>query len=367
MALVVRRTASGKRISLSELWLDKFTEADLHDCLDNWFKAYDGRRRNLQTWLDALTQGTHRLWPSIVGPVIDYLYDHGAEHAVWIPTGKWVYLPLHAVWKGTEKRPHYAMDDIVFSYAPSAQTLQFARRFAETSGDRRLLAVADPQPVTQGDSLWHAAQEVQSVLAYFDDRVCYSRYQATQANILKSLPEATVAHFACHGLVDWSNPGQSGLLLANDELLTVDELSKLHLKSARLATLSACGTGIVGARLPSEVVSLPTAFLRAGFAGVIASLWSVVGISTALLMAEFYRQWLDEKKAPNKALRDSQVWLRKATAGQLNLEKIYLELYKTSGKRNKRAARTALYYRRHPEEIPFIHPYYWAAFTLVGV
>ena len=60
---------------------------------------------------------------------------------------------------------------------------------------------------------------------------------------------------------------------------------------ARLATLSACETGIVGTDLPDEVVMLPSALLEAGYAGVAASLWSVADFSTAMLMVRFYQCW----------------------------------------------------------------------------
>ena len=61
-------------------------------------------------------------------------------------------------------------------------------------------------------------------------------------------------------------------------------LQELGPASGRLATLSACETGIVGADLPDEAASLPSALLQAGFCGVAASLWSVADISTAMLM-----------------------------------------------------------------------------------
>ena len=64
-------------------------------------------------------------------------------------------------------------------------------------------------------------------------------------------------------------------MMANNEMLTIKDLFELHLPGARLATLSACETGVPGTRLPDEVVSLPSAFIRAGFAGAIGSLWTV--------------------------------------------------------------------------------------------
>ena len=86
--------------------------------------------------------------------------------------------------------------------------------------------------------------------------------------------------------------------MANDEVLTIKDLFELHLSKAWLATISACETGIPGTRLPDEVVSLPSAFIRAGFAGAIGSLWTVSDKSTAMLMTRFYQLWRTEGKPP---------------------------------------------------------------------
>ena len=91
--------------------------------------------------------------------------------------------------------------------------------------------------------------------------------------------------------------------MAHDEMLTVADLLDKRLPGARLATLSACETGVVGTNLPDEVVALPTAFTQAGFAGVVASLWSVADVSTAMLMERFYRLWREEGRTPAQALR----------------------------------------------------------------
>ena len=96
-------------------------------------------------------------------------------------------------------------------------------------------------------------------------------------------------------------------------MLTVGDLLDRRLAGARLATLSACETGMIGTELPDEVVALPTALAQAGFAGVAASLWSVADVSTAMLMERFYRLWREEGLAPALALQEAQRWLRDTT------------------------------------------------------
>ncbi len=117
--------------------------------------------------------------------------------------------------------------------------------------------------------------------------------------------------------------------MARGEILTIKDLFELHLAGARLATLSACETGVPGTRVPDEVVSLPSAFIRAGFAGAIGSLWTVSDKSTAMLMTRFYQLWRAEGKQPVQALARAQKELR--------------------------------------EDTRFWHPFYWAAFYMTGV
>jgi CHAT domain-containing protein len=58
---------------------------------------------------------------------------------------------------------------------------------------------------------------------------------------------------------------------------------------------------------------LPNAVLQAGFGGVVASLWSVADISSAMLMEHFYRCWREDKLPPAHPLGAAQRWLRATT------------------------------------------------------
>jgi len=183
-----------------------------------------------------------------------------------------------------------------------------------------------------------------------------------------------VAHFSCHGSNDWQQPLQTGLYMANDEPLTVRDLLELRLPGARLATLSACETGLAGTNLPDEVVMLPSALLQAGFAGVAASLWSVADVSTAMLMARFYDLWREEGVEPVQALRQAQQWVRDTT----NREKAdyfdtYVPKWQPTGATKMAAGVAADFFNQMelhddgPDAHTFAHPFWWAAFTFTGV
>src|SRR5439155_26270117 len=121
--------------------------------------------------------------------------------------------------------------------------------------------------------------------------------------------------------------------------------------------------------LPDEVVALPSGFQRAGFAGVIASLWSVADLSTAMLMEQFYRLWRRESKTPAVALCEAQQWLRDTT----NREKadyFRRDIPDVAGVRMPATVAADFFntaMTRRPDARDFDHPFYWAAFYLMGV
>jgi CHAT domain-containing protein len=139
--------------------------------------------------------------------------------------------------------------------------------------------------------------------------------RATEANVKSSpaLRSARWVHFATHGFLDERRPERSGLVLAGadgsgeDGVLRVDEIFNLEL-SADLAVLSACDTGL-GKRLSGEgLVGLTRAFLYAGAAAVVVSLWQVEDRSTAELMVQL-KENLDRGDDHAEALRQAKLGL----------------------------------------------------------
>jgi CHAT domain-containing protein/tetratricopeptide (TPR) repeat protein len=143
-------------------------------------------------------------------------------------------------------------------------------------------------------------------------------------------------HLATHGLINSRHPELSGLVLSlfdeggaeQDGFLSTLDVFNLKLP-ADLVVLSACRTGL-GKEVRGEgLVGLARAFLYAGAARVVASLWKVDDAATADLMERFYEGMLGpEHLTPAAALRRAQITM----------------------KRQRR----------------WEHPSYWAAFTLMG-
>jgi tetratricopeptide (TPR) repeat protein len=370
--------------SVSPLWLPDLTESALRsqliginvDSSDvSYLGAYSNWRQNQhdeqfrEVWFNALDNVTRWLWQVLMGSLVEVLGT--VERAVLIPVGVLGLLPLHAAWTEDAMMPtgrRYAIDRMTLTYAPNARALNAARAIASQVVSESLLAIVDPQPVS-ADPLHNAEYEVAVATSMFSQHHTLKHTEATRSAVLAELPDYSVLHCSCHGYADLVEPLTSGLAMSNDEVLSLRDLLNLRLTGARLAILSACETGIPGTTLPDEVISLPTGLLQAGFAGVAASLWSVEDISTTILMFRFYDLWCSEKLEPSEALRQAQQWHRDTINGEKVAYFKALLLNQSEHDLDK-AVVDRLYKSMvlsNPVEHDFAHPFYWTAFSYVGI
>jgi CHAT domain-containing protein len=177
---------------------------------------------------------------------------------------------------------------------------------------------------------------------------------ATGENVLSLLPSArsggaTLLHLGCHAQAT-PRPVDSYLLLAGDEPLSMTGI----LRQARsrpadvpggLVVLAACGSDLTS-RHHDEALTLATAFLAAGAAGVIGTRWPVHDFPTSVLMIMFHHYLNSGYDDPVVALRAAQLWMldpRRRVPGHLPADMI-----------------TRL------EKTPVHEPDSWAAFTYQG-
>jgi CHAT domain-containing protein len=122
-------------------------------------------------------------------------------------------------------------------------------------------------------------------------------------------------HFATHAVVDNQHPELSGIVLSmvdktgrpQNGFLSANEIFDLKLP-AELIVLSGCRTGL-GKEFKGEgLVGLTRAFMYAGAARIVVSLWDVDDKPTSELMVRFYRYMLGTAKLrPAAALRAAQL------------------------------------------------------------
>lgn len=210
-----------------------------------------------------------------------------------------------------EPTPHYWIQDVTISVAPSLGILTLADK-RKTQRNPSLLEIGDPVSASVDFSpLPNAGEEMQQVRNHFvaDQTTVVSRAEAVPAAYQSSLPRRfSNLHIAAHAETNERSPLDSAIILSpapDGFRLYAREIMELPL-TADLVTLSACRSA--GARTLSGEgpVGFAWAFFRAGAANVVASLWEVDDRSTAELMNLFYSE-IDSGNSYSQALRQAKL------------------------------------------------------------
>jgi len=153
--------------------------------------------------------------------------------------------------------------------------------------DKQLFAALPDLPASEREAREVAGQYVEPTVAVHE--------KATRAWLLEQLPGADLLHFAGHAQISPSAASRSHLVLAKagesvtDNALFATEIRELTLSRMTLAVLSSCGTTTQMSRRATASQSLARAFLDAGVAAVVSSLWEADDVATTTLMVAFHR------------------------------------------------------------------------------
>lgn len=178
----------------------------------------------------------------------------------------------------------------------------------------------------------------------------------TLNNLLSQRQQYKIVHLATHADFQPGDASNSYIQLWGDSELKMNQLRQIGWylpPQVELLTLSACRTAV--GDLDAELGFAGLA-VQAGVKSALASLWYVSDGGTLALMSEFYRQ-LNQPDVTIKAeaLRRAQIAMLQ---GQVRLEKGELRGSEFHGSIPL------------PSQLPgnqnFSHPYYWAAFTMIG-
>jgi hypothetical protein len=230
--------------------------------------------------------------------------------AVWAPIA-----PLLRVCPSLVLLPHQRLHPLPFAalhdgagWLVERHALQFAPSAAVWLALQRRppQAAAGPALVMAvgGDALPGVRQEAAVVAAAWAGPVeLLLENAATLAAWRRHAPHARLLHLAGHAQFRADNPAFSHLALA-DGPLAMFEVAGVRLQ-AELATLSACDTGIGQRVHGDEGLGLVRAFLVAGAANVMATLWPIADAAAAQLAGDFHAAWR-RGLTPVEALQQAQ-------------------------------------------------------------
>lgn len=169
----------------------------------------------------------------------------------------------------------------------------------------------------------------------------------------KQSRSAGILHLATHAKFNPGKPAQSFIQLW-DRPIQLDQMTSIAWATPplHLLVLSACETAIDSTDAELGFTGLAAA---TGVHSVMGSLWAVSDVGTLALMSEFYIQ-LQQAPTRAEALRRAQIALRNGT--------VRIENNTLITSKNRVPLPPNLEVSESSRS--FQHPFYWAAFTLVG-
>jgi CHAT domain-containing protein len=223
--------------------------------------------------------------------------------------------------------------------------------------------------------------------------------QASEQNLEQlagadKLRQFRLLHLATHGEANDLRPLETALLLARDRLparpedeadvalgrrkpvdgrLTVGTVLENWKLDCDLAVLSACSSGLGRQTQGEGMLGFAQALLQKGARSVMLSRWKVDDSATALLMVRLYENVLGRRaglKAPlgrAAAIQEAKTWLRGLSAHEAGRHLADLMDGLQRGTTGPARPVAKLVKPAVPKGArPFGHPYYWAAFVLIG-
>ncbi len=291
----------------------------------------------------AIRRLLNKLYDLLVAPIASLLPSPSGSLTI-VPYGPLHKLPFHALYNGSR----FLIEDFQINYLPASSFLAHLEppngkygtgptgtssysNSNHANGSSPHKGERTKPPLVLGYSgkghLQRALDEAKAVATLLDGH-CYLEDEATIARLIADAPGSPIIHLATHGLSRLDAPNFSFVRLADGQLNAIDAFS-LNLQSCDLVTLSGCETGLALSGGGDEQLGLGRAFLAAGASSLVMSLWPVEDNATNELMQLFYQRLLSGD-SKTRALREAQCAL----------------LHQTSS--------------------IYTHPYFWAAFRLVG-
>lgn len=263
----------------------------------------------------------HKLYQLLIAPVAALL-PPSAGYLTIVPYGPLHELPFHALYDGSR----FLIEDYQMNYLPASSILLHL-----DAHKPRLAAEGSKPPLilgySNGGQVKSVLDEATSLASMLGGR-CYLEDEATIALLMKEAPGSPLIHLATHGKSNLESPHFSYVRLADGQLNAIDAFH-LELDGCELVTLSGCETGLALSGGGDEQLGLGRAFLAAGASSLVMSLWPVEDDATSELMQHFYQRLL-KGDTKVQALRAAQCSLLKSAKPACT------------------------------------HPYFWAAFRLVG-
>ena len=298
-------------------------ESKVKDLWGQFNPAASNKRRKAQS---------QEFYSWLVEPSINNLKAAKIETLVFILDSGLRNLPVSALYDGQQ----YLVENYALALTPGLQLLP-----SQTESNNIKAVVAGLSQANQGFvALPGVNTEVQEIADSIDSKVLLNEEFTNERlrQTLKATAQTPILHLATHG--QFSSKAEETFILTWNDRIDVNQLEQLlkvreetpKLIPIELLVLSACKTAQGDDK---AVLGLAGIALKSGARSTLGTLWSVSDESTVLLIDRVYEQIASSNHNEAVSSKNKAQILRQAQ----------LELIRSE---------------------QFNHPYYWAAFVLVG-
>ncbi|NEP02129.1 MAG: CHAT domain-containing protein [Symploca sp. SIO2E9] len=275
--------------------------------------------RNQKELLDT----SKKVYNWLIKPVKTKLNKSDIKTLVFVPNSSLKNISMAALHDGEQ----YLVEKYAIAVTPALQILEPQPKLQRPL---KALIAGVSEPVQKFSPLTYVEKEIEQISSIIPSSVLLNQ-EFTSTALRKELNSSyfPIVHLASHGGI--SNSGDI-FILAGDGKMISKEFEELlrsikpeKFDSIELLVLSACNMIDNTNQVPFGLSGLA---LRSGIKSIIGTLRLVNDESTAKLMVQFYQEWTQPNVTKAEALRRAQLALLKSDE--------------------------------------FSHPYYWAAFVLIG-
>jgi CHAT domain-containing protein len=297
----------------------------------------------------AYLDSAQRLYSWMIAPVESQLKSLGIDTLIFSMDAGLRTIPMAALHDGKQ----FLVEKYSLGSIPSVSLTNSRYKALK---DTRVLAMGASK-FQQLDPYPQVPEELKAITQQFGSEKYFLNEEFTLTNLKNQRQQQPIEiiHLATHADFQPGDATNSYIQLWDNQL-KLDQLRQLGWNQPpqiELLVLSACRTAVGDAQVELGFAGLA---VQAGVKSALASLWSVSDGGTLALMSEFYRQ-LNQPDVTIKAeaLRRAQIAMLR---GQLHVESGQL--------RGTGVVGTIPLPPELPENQDFSHPYYWAAFTIIG-
>jgi CHAT domain-containing protein len=274
--------------------------------------------------LKRFQQPAQQVYNWLIRPVEAELANSGVKTLAFVPDGAFRNIPLSALYDGKQ----YLVEKYSVAIAPGLQLVD-PKPLAQQK--LKVLAFGLTEARQGFAALPNVQSEVERIKTEVESKVLLNQ-AFTQSNFQQDIDSSSfpVVHLATHG--QFSSSADDTFILTWDDRIRANDFNELlrtqqgsQKQPIELLVLSACQTAAGDDR---AALGLAGVAVKAGARSTIASLWFVSDEATSLLMSQFYQELTAQQETKAEALRRAQVAIL--------------------------------------QNEEFAHPYFWAAFVLVG-